>query len=151
MTADHQTLAAERAQDRDDALAALTRRLDLPARILMAAIFLISGYGKLAHVGPTQAYMEAYHVPGILVWPAAAWELAAGVLLVLGLKMRPLCLLLAGWCLLTAAIFHTVFADPIQEINFLKNLTMAGGFLLTAKLRATTFSLDARMEAQSWP
>ena len=122
----------------------LPRWVDVPARALMAVLFLVSGIGKLTAVAATQGYMTAYGVPAMLVWPAAAFEIGAGVLLLLGLWTRPLGVCLAGWCLLTAAIFHTAFADQNQLINFLKNLTMAGGFLLFARVGATVFSLDAR-------
>lgn len=122
----------------------LTRWVDVPARVLMAALFLVSGIGKLTAVAATQGYMTAYGVPAMLVWPAAAFEIGAGMLLLLGLWTRPLGLCLAGWCLLTATIFHTAFADQNQLINCLKNLAMAGGFLLLARAGATGFSLDAR-------
>jgi putative oxidoreductase len=120
-----------------------TGRADLPARGLMSLLFLLSGLGKLTAVAPTQAYMTAFGVPGILLWPAAALELAGGVLLAIGLAIRPVALLLAGWCLLTAAIFHTAWSDQIQQIMFLKNMTMAGGFLMLAKTGAWRASVDA--------
>lgn len=116
--------------------------VDLPARVLMSLIFLISGFGKLAGAAAAQGYMAAYGVPGFLVWPAAAWEIGAGALLLVGLWIRPLALLLAGWCLLTAVIFHTAFADQTQLINFLKNVAMAGGFLLIAGNGAPGLGLD---------
>lgn len=62
--------------------------------------------------------MHAFGVPGVLSWPAAAWELSAGLLLAVGLGIRPLSILLAGWCLLTAAIFHTEFFDSNQLVTF---------------------------------
>lgn len=105
--------------------------VDGPTRLLMSLLFLISGFGKLAGTAATQAYMQSFGVPGALVWPAAAWELGAGTLLLLGLWMRPVAFLLAGWCLLTALIFHTAFSDPEQMINFLKNLTMVGGSIIS--------------------
>lgn len=120
------------------------RWIDAPARTLMSALFLLSGVDKLTSMTATQGYMAAYGVPTVLIWPAAAFEMGSGVLLLLGLWTRPLGLLLAGWCLLTAAIFHTAFADQNQLINFLKNLTMAGGFLLLARAGVTGLSLDAR-------
>ena len=120
------------------------RGVDLPARVLMSLLFLASGFGKLAAVGATQQYMAAYGVPPVLLWPAAALELAGGVLLVLGLWLRPLALVLAGWCLLTAAIFHTAFSDQTQMVMFLKNMTMAGGFLILARAGAPAFGLDGR-------
>ena len=119
------------------------RFLDLPARGLMSLLFLVSGYGKLSQNAATQAYMNLHGVPGLLSVPAAAWELVAGLSLLLGLWIRPLAMLLAGWCVLTAVIFHTAFADQNQLMNFLKNMTMAGGFLLIARARPSAFSLDA--------
>ena len=104
----------------------------IPARVLLAVLFLASGVMKLTLSGAMQQYMTAYGVPAILLWPAAAWELVAGALLILGLWARPVALLLAGWCLLTAAIFHRDVADLNQLTNLLKNITMAGAFLLFA-------------------
>ena len=121
-----------------------TRYVDLPARVLLSLLFLVSGAGKLTAVAATQAYMASYGLPPELVWPAAALELASGVLLLLGLWLRPLGLLLAGWCMVTALIFHTKFSDQMQMINFLKNMAMAGGFLLLSKTDAPHLGLDGR-------
>jgi len=91
----------------------------------MALLFLISGISKLTGVAFTQAYMAAFGVPVALLWPAAAFEIACGTLLLSGLWTRPVAVLLTGWCLLTAVIFHTAFSDPIMLMMFLKNITMA--------------------------
>jgi putative oxidoreductase len=120
----------------------ITDYLDLPARLLMSILFLMSGVGKLTAVAATQGYMEAYGVAGVLIWPAAALEIGGGLMLVLGLWARPLALVMAAWCLLTASIFHTKFSDPTQMVMFLKNLTMAGGFLVLAKSGTVYFSID---------
>lgn len=120
----------------------------LPARIMMSSLFLISGFGKLAATAATQGYMESFGVPGILVWPAAAFELTAGALLIAGIRLRPLSLLLAGWCLLTAAIFHTNFADQNQMVNFLKNVTMSGAFLAFAVAGIPGWSLLKARDSQ---
>jgi putative oxidoreductase len=69
----------------------------------------------------------------VLVWPAAGWEFVAGFALVAGFGVHPVALLLAGWCFLTAAIFHTAFSDLNQLMNLFKNVTMAGGFLMLAR------------------
>lgn len=118
------------------------RFIDAPARILMSLLFLVSGFSKLAGNAGTQAYMHAYGVPGVLSWPAATWELSAGLLLAVGLWIRPVSILLAGWCLLTAIIFHTAFSDTNQLVNFFKNMTMAGAFLLIARARPNILSVD---------
>jgi len=89
--------------------------------------------------------MEHYGVPGILIWPAAVFELGGGLMLLVGFKLRPLAFLLAGWCVLTAAIFHTAFSDQVQMIMFLKNMVMAGGFLLLARNGAPGFGIDGAL------
>jgi DoxX len=59
----------------------ITDYLDLPARLLMSILFLMSGVGKLTAVAATQGYMEAYGVAGVLIWPAAALEIGGGLML----------------------------------------------------------------------
>lgn len=127
----------------------LTKGVDALARVLMSLLFLISGVGKLAAVVPTQAYMQAYGVPGLLIWPAAAWEIGGGLLLLTGLWVRPLALPLAGWCLLTAFVFHAAWGDQLQMIMFLKNMTMAGGFLVLAKAGAPGFGMDGVLSSRN--
>ena len=80
-------------------------------------------------------------MPGILIWPAAAWETAAGICLVLGIYPRLIALGLAGWCLLTASIFHRAWGDPVQFMHFFKNVTMAGAFFMLATMGMTGWSV----------
>ena len=79
----------------------------------------------------------------MLVWPAACFEYVARICLFLGYRARPVVVLLAGWCLLTARIFHRQFSDLDQLMNFFKNLTMAGGFLFLAKADPRRARIDA--------
>jgi len=118
------------------------RWVDAPARAVMSLLFLWSGGGKLVSIAATRGFMESYGVPGIFLWPTALFEVSAGFLLLIGLWTRPVALLLAGFCLITAFIFHGALSDQIQLIMFLKNLTMAGGFLLLAKTGAPGLSVD---------
>jgi putative oxidoreductase len=127
----------------------LPKWIDAPARALMSLLFLVSGVLKVTQVSVIQGYMEANGVPRNLIWPAAAWEIGAGILLLIGLWTRPLAIGLAGWCLLTACIFHTAFGDLDQLMNFFKNLTMAGGFLLIAKNGASGLSMDSWLSARN--
>jgi putative oxidoreductase len=120
----------------------MLKAVDLPARLLLALLFLVSGATKLAMTAPLQGYMQAHGVPGALIWPAAAWELAGGALLLVGLGIAPLALLMAGWCVLTAVIFHTAWGDLNQLMNFFKNMTMAGGLLIVARHPPRALSLD---------
>ena len=125
------------------------RFVDPAARLLMCLLFVISGSRKLAFIAATQAYMETRGVPGILLYPAGALELCGAALLLVGLGVRPLSWVLAGWCVLTAAIFHTEFSDGGQLNNFFKNVTMAGGFMMLAKFGSTSFSLDGLLAERS--
>ena len=122
--------------------------IDAPARALMSLLFLLSGISKISAVVATQGYMEAYGISVALLWPAAALEIGGGVMLLIGLKTRPLSIVLAGWCLITAFIFHSKFADQTQMINFLKNMAMTGGFLLLAKSGAPGFSVDGLLASR---
>ncbi len=98
----------------------------------MAVIFIVSGVGKLTNVDWAKKYMEAYGVPGYLYCPAAAFEIGSGMALLAGWHTREVGMLLAAWCLLTAAIFHRDVKDARQQINFMKNVGMSGGFLILA-------------------
>ncbi len=122
-------------------LDALTKHAEAPARVLMALIFVVSGYGKIGAFAATQQYMEAYGVPGILLIPTIVFELGLGLALLVGLWTRHAALLLAGFCLLTAVVFHRAFDEPLQMVMFLKNLAMAGGLLLLARTGAPDYSL----------
>jgi putative oxidoreductase len=117
----------------------------LLGRILMSAIFILGGWGKLLAPAGTQAMLAGHHLPMV----QAAWvlavvvELGGGLAILLGLFTRPVGLVLAIWCVATALIAHTNFADRVQEINFYKNMAMAGGFLYVAAFGAGAWSLDA--------
>src|SRR5262245_45220133 len=102
-------------------------------RFAMALLFLMSLTTKVTETTAIQAYMYAYGVPGVPVWPAAWFDLAAGLCLCPGYLARPVAVLLAGWSLLTALIFHRQFTDLDQLMNFFKSLTIDGGFLWLAK------------------
>lgn len=113
-------------------------------RLLMALIFILGGLNKLGHLPGTGAFMESAGVPSALALPAAGFELLGGLAILLGWQTRIASLLLAGFCLLTALLFHKNFADQIQLILFMKNLAMAGGFLTLYVHGAGAISLDAR-------
>ena len=117
---------------------------DLSGRVLLAILFLVAGFGKLGAYAGTQAYMASKGVPGALLPLVIALELGGGALIVAGLWTRAAALALAAFTLLAAAIFHANFADQVQQIMFLKNLAIAGGFLLLAARGAGAWSLDAR-------
>lgn len=113
-------------------------------RLLMALIFILGGVSKLGALAGTAAYMQSMGVPGVLALPAALFELGGGLAILVGWQTRIVALLLAGFSILTAAIFHSDFADQMMTIMFMKNLAMAGGFLTLYVHGAGAMSLDAR-------
>jgi len=117
---------------------------ELGGRILLAAIFILSGFTKIGGYAGTQGYMEAMGVPGALLPLVIVTELGGGALIVLGLWTRLAAVALAGFSLLSAALFHANFGDQMQMIMFLKNLAIAGGFLVLVARGAGPLSLDAR-------
>lgn len=117
---------------------------ELAGRILLVAIFLLSGLGKLAAYDQTAGYMDAMGVPGVLLPLVIGFEVIAAIAIIIGWKIRAFSLLLAGFTVLSGAIFHSNFADQIQMILFLKNIAIAGAFLLLFVNGAGKFSLDAR-------
>ena len=114
------------------------------SRVLMALLFILSGVGKIDNPEAIRGYMEAMHLPAVLLWPTVVFEIGSGLLLVMGFKSRIVAWLLAGYCIVTAMIFHTQFSDQVQMAMFFKNVTMAGGFLLLAAVGAGGLSVDAR-------
>ena len=108
----------------------LTTYTPLVARILLAALFLLGGFSKLADVPGFGGYIAMGGLPAFLAWPAVLFEIAVGLSMVLGFQARIMALLAAGFCIVTAALYHNNFADQIQLIMFLKNLGLAGGFLM---------------------
>ncbi|UIF86198.1 DoxX family protein [Cupriavidus sp. UYPR2.512] len=115
-------------------------------RIFIAAIFLISGIGKLMAPGATMAYIGSLGLPApaLGLVGALVLELAGAVLLVVGYRTRLIALLLAAYAVVTALIFHHALADQNQMFHFLKNLAMAGGLLQVVAFGAGAFSLDNR-------
>ena len=117
----------------------------LTGRILASAIFVLSGFGKLMAAAATKAHFAELGVPmpDIAYLVAVVVEFGGGVLLLLGLLTRPVAVVLAAFCIATALLAHFDFGDRGQQINFMKNLCMAGGFLAFFTAGPGRWSLDA--------
>jgi len=113
-------------------------------RILIALIFVLSGINKLGSFAGTQAYMESAGVPGMLLPVVIALELLGGLAIILGWHTRLAAFLLAGFTLLSGILFHGNIGDQMQMIMFMKNLAIAGGFLMIVALGAGPWSIDNR-------
>lgn len=118
---------------------------DVVGRVLIAALFVIAGATKLTGYAGTQAYMQSAGVPGGLLPLVILVELGGGIAIVLGLYTRAVALVLAGFSIITALIFHHG-ADQVSQIMFLKNLGLAGGFLFLVGNGPGRISLDRALK-----
>ncbi len=100
------------------------------ARLLLGAIFVVAGLGKLGDVAGFAGYMASGGVPTALAWPVILFEIVGGLALIAGVQARIVALLLAGFSVLAAVLYHFQPADQLQMTMFLKNLAIAGGLLL---------------------
>ena len=116
--------------------------IELIGRIFLATLFLIEGVGKLFAQEQVITYMEDYGVPGMLFIPAVVVEILFPLLLIVGYKTRLAALVMALFTLTVAIIFHTDFSDGMQLISFLKDLAIAGGFMIIIAYGSNKFSID---------
>jgi putative oxidoreductase len=127
----------------------LSNAADLVGRILIAAIFLISGLGKISGYADTQAYIAAHGVPGALLPLVIAAEVLGAVAIMIGYRTRIVAAVLAVFTLAAALLFHNVPGDQTQQLMLLKNVAIAGGFLILFARGAGGWSLDARALTRS--
>jgi putative oxidoreductase len=114
-------------------------------RVLLAAIFILSGIGKALAPSGTIGYIESVGLPFATLGLAAAIaiELGGGVMLALGIRTRIVAAALAAFSVLTALVFHNALGDQNQLIHFMKNIAMAGGLLQVFAFGAGAYSVDA--------
>lgn len=114
-------------------------------RVMLGAIFLISGLGKLAAPGATLGYISSVGLPlpQVVLAVAVLIELGAGALLVIGYRARLVAALLAMFSVASALIFHHALGDQNQLIHFLKNIAIAGGLLQVIYFGAGAYSTDS--------
>lgn len=122
----------------------------LLARILLILLFVVFGWGKLTNYSATVGYMArtGLPIPPIATLVAIVVEFFVSLVVAVGLLTRPLALLLALYTLATALIGHHFWsmegaARSANAINFYKNLSIIGGFLLLYVTGPGKYSLDA--------
>lgn len=120
--------------------------INIASRIMLALIFVLAGLDKVATFDMTLGYMESMGVPGLLLVPTIIFEIGLGIALIIGFQTRYAALLLAGFSLVSAVIFHADLNDPTQFVMFMKNIAMAGGLLLLFEHGAGHFSVDKKRE-----
>ena len=111
-------------------------------RLLLSALFLIEGFGKISMQEDVIMYMEDYGVPGILFVPATVLEILFPMLLIVGYKTKWAASVMALFTFTVAIIFHTNFSEGMQMILFLKDIAIAGGFMIIIVYGPGKISLD---------
>jgi len=123
----------------------------LVGRILLGLLFVLSGFAKISGFDGTAGYIasKGLPLPQLVAALTIVVELGGGLALMAGLYTRQAVVALAGFTLLAGVIFHNFWAVPeaeqmAQQINFMKNLAIAGGMLVVAAFGPGRLSLDAR-------
>ncbi len=125
----------------------------LIGRILLALMFILSGFGKLADIGGTAGYIASGGLPfpAVLAVIVGLLELLGGLAIVVGFQARWAALALGLFTLAASVTFHKFWAVPadqafLQQLMFMKNLSVAGGLFIVAALGAGALSIDARRD-----
>ena len=118
----------------------------LVGRILIALLFVPSGFGKIMGFSGVVGYIASHGAPLPEVCAAIAifCEFVLGLCVLFGFQTRWAALGLGLFTLVISPIFHPFWADPTQKINFFKNMAIAGGLFGFAAFGPGAFSLDAK-------
>ena len=111
-------------------------------RIFLSTLFLFEGVRKFFYQDETIEYMESFGVPELFFYPSIFFEIIIPTLLIIGFKTRIVALLMFLFTITVSVIFHTDFSNHMQIIVFLKNFSIAGGFLIIASYEAKMCTVD---------
>ena len=117
-------------------------------RVLLSTLFLVEGLKKISMQESVVMYMEDYGVPGILFIPSVILEILFPLLIIVGYKTKFSALVMTLFTFTVAIIFHTDFHEDMQLVFFLKDLAIAGGFLMIFFYGANKISLDNYLKSK---
>lgn len=125
----------------DNAFTSTSGTVALVGRVLLAAMFVVAGIDKTTGFEGTAGYIALVGLPfaELLTVLTIAVEIGAGLALIVGFQARIAALLLAGFTLAASVLFHNFWAMPteqayVQQLMFMKNLSVAGGLLMIVAL-----------------
>jgi putative oxidoreductase len=121
----------------------------LVGRVLLAAMFFWTGYGRLMSLSSIHNYVADWGVPGPIKPVLVVWEIGAGLMLLAGFHTRAAAVALAIFCVLSGFLVHLHDGDELQLIDFMKNMALTGGFLYVYACGAGSYSLDARFKMKA--
>ena len=113
-------------------------------RLLIANIFLIDGINKISYYEGVAEWMFLKGVPEYLLPLVILLEIGGALAIILGWRVKLFSFLFFVFCILTAIIFHSDFTNNMDKVIFMKNMSMAGGFLFLFLHGGGDFSLDKR-------
>jgi putative oxidoreductase len=116
-------------------------------RLFLAMMFFMSGLSKIGNYAGTQGYMEAVGVSGALLPLVIVLEALGGLAIILGWQTKIASFALAGFCVVSAVLFHNDFSNQAEMASFMKNVTIAGGFLLLVAHGPGAYALDNRVKS----
>jgi len=123
-------------------------------RLLLALMFILSGFGKLGNIEGTAAFVASGGLPAptFLAVAVGVLELFGGLALVVGYQVRLAGLALGLFTVAASVVFHAYWSAPaaqqfVTQLLFMKNISVAGGMLLISALGAGPLSIDARLAA----
>jgi putative oxidoreductase len=123
----------------------------LIGRILLAILFIKSGWGKIGGFEQTAGYMASKGLPmaEVLLVITILLELVGGAMLVVGYKARWAALAFAAWLVPVTLVFHQFWGIPAEQVqnqtnHFFKNVAIFGGMLVVFAFGPGRYSLDAR-------
>lgn len=126
----------------------LSNPLALLGRVLLSLMFILAGFDKLTGFEGTAGYIASVGLPApqLLTVLTILVEIGAGLALLTGYKAKWAALALAGFTLAASVIFHNYWAAAadqafVQQLLFMKNISVAGGLLLVAALGGGQWSL----------
>ena len=122
--------------------------LEFIGRILLSALFLIEGFGKIPIQEDVVMYMEDYGVPGMLFLPATILEIVFPILLIVGYRTKWVASVMAIFTFAVSIIFHTDFSEGMQMMLFLKDMAIAGGFMIIIAYGPGKISLDHYLKSK---
>ena len=125
--------------------------LVIVGRVLLALMFIVAGFGKLTNIEGTAGYIASGGLPmaSVLAVIVGLLELLGGLAIAVGFQARWAALALGLFTLAASVLFHKFWAVPadqafVQQLMFMKNLSVAGGLFIVAALGAGPVSVDAR-------
>ena len=121
-----------------------TSIIEFLARFFLSIVFIINALFKSTYLEETVDYMISYDVPTILAIPTIILEIVFPLFIIVWYKTRTSASVLFIFCIATAVIFHSDFSDQVQITSFLKNIAIAGGFLILLINGPGQLSLDKK-------